>query len=62
MDFSEAIKAILQGKRVHRLAWENKEWYGLLRNSKLQIHNPQKEFADWIVTEGDLEGTDWIIL
>ena len=60
--FSEALLALKFGKKITKLEWKNKEYYGLLREAKLQLHKPDNTFFDWIISEGDLLGNDWIIL
>jgi hypothetical protein len=62
LDFTQALKEVLKDKKIHKLEWEDKEYYGVLRNNKLQIHKPDGNFHDWIISEPDLIGEDYIIL
>ena len=61
MNFPEAMVKIIAGLRVHRLEWQDKNEYGLMRDSYLMIHRNNKFFA-WTVSEGDLLATDWVIV
>ena len=62
MDFSSAIKEIIAGKKVHKLDWEDKKFYGFLNGEFLSLHKPDGKNYKWIITEGDLIGTDYIII
>jgi hypothetical protein len=61
MDFPDAIREIMRGKKVARVEWGNQdycflkdEWLGIFRNGKF--------FTHWQVSEGDMTGNDWIII
>ena len=56
--FPEAMKAILDGKKIRRTEWSDKEEYCLLKDNFLMIHRSGK-FHAWIVSEGDLLAIDW---
>lgn len=60
MDFPEAIRKVINGKRVARESWDNVD-YGLLKNEWLTIFT-KGEFRTWLVSQGDMEGNDWIVL
>ena len=62
MDFTEAIKQIIDGKKVHKLEWENKEYYGFLNGEILSLHKPDGKNYKWIISIGDLSGIDYIVL
>ena len=59
--FDVAIKAIMGGAKVRRAEWEDVQEYCLLKESFLMIHRNDK-FHTWIVSEGDMLATDWVIL
>jgi hypothetical protein len=61
MDFSEAIRAVINGKRITRLDWDNKEVYVLLRGGFLMIYQ-DGEFSRLLVSDGDLLSADWIVV
>lgn len=59
--FDVAIKAVMGGAKIHRVEWEDAQEYCLLKESFLMIHRNDK-FHTWIVSEGDMLATDWMIL
>lgn len=65
LTFGEAMASVLDGKRVTREQWDDKRWYGLIKDGILHIHKAG-ESADrlhpWTLNAGDLDGKDWIIL
>ena len=60
MDFPDAIRQIMNGKKVARISWGNTD-YGLLKDGWLTIF-AKSAFHTWLVSDGDLEGQDWIIV
>ena len=62
IDFPDAIKEVISGKKIHKLEWGDKEIYGFLNNSILSIHKLDDKIYQWILNDGDLYGTDWIVL
>lgn len=63
MDFSEAIRKIIDGKKVTRLEWGSKDEYCCISGEFLAIHH--KGDADdhsWLVRDGDLLATDWQVV
>ena len=62
MTFPEAMKEVIDGKKVHKLEWENKEFYGFLNAEFLSLHKPDGKNYQWIVNDGDMMGTDWIVI
>lgn len=64
-DFFEALKAVtFDGKKMTRLEWNDNRLYGVLLNGQLVLHKPdaEYEFYPWAISDGDLFGTDWVIL
>ena len=65
MDFPTIVKEILSGKRVTKLEWDDKRSYGVLQGGLLQLHKAgesKEELHPWIINDGDLGGTDWIVI
>lgn len=62
MDFPSAIREVIAGKKIHKLEWENKNYYGFLNVDKLSFHKPDGNNYQWIISDGDLMGDDWIII
>ena len=60
MFFPEAIAKVIEGKMITKLEWADKNSYGLLKDGRLKIVLKGKEF-DWILSDGDLYGSDYII-
>ena len=61
LDFPEALRAVTAGHKITKLEWGDNEYYGVLRDGLLILHKPDG-FHTWIISEGDLAGTDWYIL
>jgi len=62
MDFSDAIKSIINSKKVARKSWKDKRIYCLLKEELLQIHKAgekEDETHVWIVNEWDMIADDW---
>lgn len=60
MDFPDAMRHVLNGKKVARISWGNAD-YGFLKNEWLTIFT-KGEFHTWLVSAGDMEGNDWTIV
>jgi hypothetical protein len=60
MDFPDAIRQIKEGKMVTRVEWGNND-YGFLKGELLTIFHNNK-FSTWLVSQGDIEGQDWIVV
>jgi len=60
-DFYQAIKQVHKGKKVSRLAWEDKNEYALMHNEFLSIHTKGKTHQ-WAVHETDMIADDWFII
>jgi hypothetical protein len=63
--FTEAVKALITGKRITRKEWADKRHYGLLSDYILHIHKAGEAEADihpWILSESDLVEEDWEVL
>ena len=62
MSFPRAMEAVIDGKRVTRLEWANKNEFGELKDGFLMIHTTKDgKFHQWIVNDGDLTAHDWIV-
>ena len=62
MNFTSAIKELLSGKKIHKLEWKDKAYYAVLENAILKLHKPDGKLHDFILSEGDLVGEDYITL
>ncbi len=61
MDFPDAIRAVTNGSIVARVSWGDAGDYGLLKDGWLTIYTKGK-YDNWRVSDGDLEGRDWIVV
>lgn len=61
MDFLDAFKELINGKKIRRVSWSDPRDYGLLRNGWVSILRGDK-FHIWNINDGDLEGRDWTIV
>lgn len=62
LTFPEAMQQVILKQRLHKLEWVDRDYYVFLNEGKLQLHKPDGNTYDWIVSEGDLNGDDYIIL
>lgn len=62
MDFPQAISEVIKGSKIRRASWEDKQYYGLLQEGRLKLHKPDGQLSDWVLTDGDLLGVDWVVV
>lgn len=65
LNFTDAIREILDHKKVTRREWGEKRTYFLLKEGILQIHKAgeaEKDTHPVILNDGDLIGEDYIVL
>lgn len=61
-DFPEAMSEVRAGKKVTKLEWAEKgeaECHVLLREGRLQIFRNGR-FSDWVISDGDVAGEDYV--
>lgn len=61
MDFGDAMRAVIEKKRIRKLEWPE-GYYGFLNEGRLRLHKPDGKIFDWIPSEGDLNGDDFIVI
>lgn len=61
-DFKNIVMKLTEGKKIHKLEWKDREFYGYLNNEVLTLHKPDGKDYQWILSLADLSGTDWITL
>lgn len=61
-DFSGAISRILTGKSITKLEWSDKRYHALLKDAQLVLHKPDGNYYQWILSEADLRGDDYVEL
>lgn len=62
LNFKEAIDVLLDGKKVTREEWGDKEFYFVMDDKKLKINKPKGIRQDLIVSEEDLLCDDYLVL
>ena len=62
MNFFEALKEVLDGKKIHKIEWGSKEYFGFLKDNILTLHKPDGKNYQWIISDGDMTGVDWIVI
>lgn len=62
MGFGEALVEVLTGKSITKLEWGNRNIFGILKDEHLMLHKSDNRYYDWILSEGDLRGDDWVCL
>ena len=62
LSFPDAITQVIYGKRITKLEWNDKGIYGFLAEDGHLKINLTDKLADWILSNGDLRGVDYIVL
>jgi len=62
VDLFVALQSVSLGRKIHKLEWKDKEFYGILKDGVLQLHKPDGKFYLWVLSDADLLGEDYIIL
>jgi len=62
MTFFRAMEFLATGSKIHKLEWDNPGFYGVLSNGQVMLHKPDGNMYQWIINEGDMIGTDWIVI
>ncbi len=62
LSFLDALKQIILHKKIHKLEWKDEAFYGALEGGVLKLHKPDGNFHQWILSEEDISGTDYIVI
>jgi hypothetical protein len=62
LSFPEAIVEIIDGRRITKLEWNDVNIYGFLGTDGHLKINLTDKLADWILSDGDLKGIDYVVL
>lgn len=62
MNFYEALEELMTGKQITKLEWANRNIFGILKNEHLMLHKSDNRYYDWILSEADIRGDDWVVL
>jgi len=60
MTFPGAMEVVSRGGKVRRLEWEDREIYCTMHEHRLSVMNEKHQMAEWIISDGDMEGDDWV--
>ena len=60
MSFPDAMKKIIEGKKVARVSWGNND-FCFLDNEWLVVVRNGKSFS-WKINDGDMFGEDWVLV
>ena len=60
MDFVDAMRQLVNGKRITRISWGNPD-YCFMKDGWVTIYT-KGAFHTWSISDGDTEGQDWIIV
>lgn len=60
MDFIQAMKHLIDGKKISRVSWGNTD-YCLMKDGWISIYTKDK-FHTWSINDGDTDGQDWFIV
>lgn len=60
LDFPEAMRQVIAGKRVTKEEWHDEKQYVELAQGFLIIHTDEDH--KWMINDGDLLGTDYYVL
>ena len=60
MDFVDAMRQLVNGKRITRISWGNPD-YCFMKDGWVTIYT-KGSFHTWTINDGDTEGQDWIIV
>jgi len=62
--FSGIIELLLEGAKIHKLDWEDKEYYAIIdkKDGVLKLHKTDGKLYQWILSQSDMEGTDYTVL
>lgn len=60
MDFVDAMRQLVNGKRITRISWGNPD-YCSMKDGWVTIYT-KGAFHTWSISDGDTESQDWIIV
>jgi hypothetical protein len=62
LSFYDALKEVMAGKRITKKEWGDENIYGVLDDTHLRLHKADGKLYDWILNDGDILGTDWMVI
>lgn len=61
IDFPQAMQAVIDGKTITKKEWVDPESVCKLEGGRLRIRL-ENVWHDWIISDGDMMGKDWVIV
>ncbi len=61
-DFYSVLKEIKGGRRATRITWNDSDYWLVMSGEQLCLRKPDGNIHPLIVSRGDMEGTDWVLL
>lgn len=62
LDFPGAMREIIAGNRIHKLEWKDPNYFAFMNGEILSLHKTDNKNYQWIISLGDIEGDDYIVL
>jgi len=62
IDFHEALREMIKGKKVTKREWTNENIYGVIDHEILKIHMDNDTLNAWTLSAADIVGTDYKII
>jgi len=62
LDFPTALKSVIEGRMITKLEWNNKKIFGYIKDGFLMLNKEDGKDYQWVLSEADLMGVDWIAL
>jgi hypothetical protein len=62
MDFPDAMRQIIAGRKVTKLEWDNPKVFCFLNDAWVSIHKEDGKNYKWMINDGDATGKDWVIV
>lgn len=60
--FYDALEELAAGAKITKLEWENVDIYGVMMDGRVKLHKEDNKFYEWIITDGDMAGDDWVVI
>lgn len=62
MKFPEAMREVIKGNRITKLEWNDTNAYASLLHGYLKLRKGDGTLHNWIVSDGDMLGEDWVVV
>lgn len=62
VDFPSAVAFLKNGEKITRVDWGDENIYGVMKKEMLLLHRSGDKFNSWIISQGDMDANDWVIV